>query len=120
AFPSMHEQHDADETRASDIRYYRESALARRLTTQATDRARRARREAAVLLPLVAGIVLLWRYREDLFGTDVPVRVAAAIALAIVGWRFARDLGRAVAPRLLARSDPGTAATAGFLFQLLT
>ena len=116
----MHEPPDEDQTRVSDIRYYRESALARRLTVQASERARRARREAAVLLPLVAGIVLVWHYREDLFGTDVPVRVAAAIALAIVGWRFARDIGRAVAPRLLRSSDPGTAATAGFMFQLLT
>jgi small conductance mechanosensitive channel len=112
------ERHDA--TRASDISYYRQSALARRLTEQATERAKRAQREAIVLVPLVAAIVLLWVYREDLFGTDVPVRIIAAILLAGVGWRFARDLGRAMGPRLLARFDAGTASTVGFLVQLIT
>ena len=109
-----------DPTRASDIRYYRESALARRLTMQATARARRARREALFLVPLVAGLILLWEFREDLFGSDVPVRVATALLLAIVGWRLARDLGRALGPRLLRRFDPGTASTVSFLVQIMT
>jgi small-conductance mechanosensitive channel len=109
-----------DTTRASDIRYYRESALARRLTAQAAARARRAQREALLLVPLVAALILLWEFREDLFGTDVPVRIATAILLAVVGWRFARDLGRAMGPRLLKRFDPGTASTVSFLVQLVT
>ena len=108
-----------DATGASDIRYYRESALGT-LTAQAAARARRARREALVLLPLVAGIILLWHFREDLFGTDTPVRIAAAVLLAVVGWRLARDLGRALGPRLLSRADPGTASTVAFLVQLVT
>jgi small-conductance mechanosensitive channel len=116
----MQRSTEEDQTRVSDIRYYRESALARRLTEQAAKRAARARREAIVLLPLVASIVVLWRFREDLFGTDVPVRIAAAIALAVIGWRFARDLGRAMGPRLLRRFDPGTASTVCFLVQLIT
>jgi small conductance mechanosensitive channel len=107
-----------DATRESDIRYYRESAIARRLTAQAGAQARRAQREALVMLPVVVGIFLLWHFREDLFGSDTPVRVATAILLAVVGWRFARDLGRALGPRLLARTDPGTAAAIGFLVQL--
>jgi small conductance mechanosensitive channel len=110
---------DDDPTRVSDISYYSQSALARVLSAQAAERARRAQREAIVLVPLVVGIVLLWVYREDLFGTDVPVRIAAALLLAAVGWRFARDLGRALGPRLLARFDPGTASTVGFLVQLV-
>jgi small-conductance mechanosensitive channel len=109
-----------DPTRATDIRYYRDSALARRLTVQATARARRARREALVLLPAVAAVILLWHFREDLFGTDVPARVVAAVLLGVIGWRFARDLGSAIGPRLLARTDPGTASTIGFLVQLAT
>ena len=60
-----------------------------------------------LLLPVVVGLILLWKYREELFGTDVPVRIATALLLATVGWRFARDLGRAVGPRLLRRFDPG-------------
>jgi small conductance mechanosensitive channel len=114
------EARDKDATRLSDIRYYRDSALARRLTAQAAERARRARREAIVLLPLVGAVVAMWAFREDLFGTDVPVRIAAALLLAAIGWRFARDLGRAMGPRLLARFDPGTASTIGFLVQLVT
>jgi small conductance mechanosensitive channel len=117
---ALEERPQEDPTRASDIRYYRESALARRLTAQAAARGRRARREALVLLPLVAGILVLWHFREDLFGTDTPVRIAAALLLAVVGWRFARDLGRAIGPRLLSRADRGTASTIAFAVQLVT
>jgi small conductance mechanosensitive channel len=109
-----------DATGASDIRYYRESALGRRLTAQAAAQAERARREAIVLLPMVALVLVLWHFREDLFNTDVPVRVAAALLLAAIGWRFARALGRAMGSRLLARFDPGTASTVGFLVQITT
>jgi small conductance mechanosensitive channel len=111
---------EPDPTGAADIRYYQHSAFARLLTAEATRRARRARREAIALIPVVAGVVLLWIYREDIFGTDTPVRIAAAILLAAVGWRFARDLGRSFGPRLLERFDPGTAATLSFLVQLVT
>jgi small conductance mechanosensitive channel len=110
---------ERDPTGVSDIRYYRDSIPAR-LTAQAADKARRARREAVVLIPIVVGIVVLWSHREDVFGADVPVRIAAALLLAAIGWRFARDVGRAMGPRLLARFEPGTASTIGFLVQLLT
>jgi small conductance mechanosensitive channel len=109
-----------DPTGLHDISYYRQSALAQRVTAEAARRARNARREALLLLPVVAGLILLWKYREELFGTDVPVRIATALLLATVGWRFARDVGRAVGPRLLRRSDPGTASTVSFLIQLIT
>jgi small conductance mechanosensitive channel len=109
-----------DPTRVSDISYYRDSAVSKLLASQAAERARRARREALVLLPLVAVVIVLWALREELFGTDVPVRIAAAVLLAVIGWRFARDIGRALGPRLLARSDPGTASTVAFIVQLLT
>jgi small conductance mechanosensitive channel len=111
---------DPDPTSASDIKYYQHSAFARLLTAEATRRASRARREAIALIPVVAGVVLIWIYREDIFGTDTPVRVAVAILLAAVGWRFARDLGQALGPRLLSRFDPGTASTISFLVQLVT
>ncbi len=111
---------EADPTSASDIRYYQHSAFARVLTAEATRRARRARREAIALIPIVIGVFLLWKYREDIFGTDTPVRIAAAILLAAVGWRFARDIGRSLGPRLLSRFDPGTASAVSFLVQLTT
>jgi len=118
AQPAPTEQ--ADPTRASDIRYYQPSAFASLLTAEAARRARRARREAIALIPVVAGTVLLWIYREDIFGTDTPVRIAVAILLAAIGWRFARDIGRVMGPRLLGRFDSGTASTISFLVQLVT
>jgi small-conductance mechanosensitive channel len=116
----MHDQPDQDKTRVSDISYYRDSPIARLLATQAAEQARRARRDAILLLPLVVGVFLLWKFREDLFGTDVPVRIITAILVAAIGWRFARDLGRALGPRLLRRFDAGAAATIGFFVQLGT
>jgi small conductance mechanosensitive channel len=110
------DQHDP--TRASDISYYQHSAFARVLTAEATRRARRARREALALIPVVVGVLLLWKYREDIFGTDTPVRIAVAILIAAIGWRIARDIGSSLGPRLLSRFDPGTATTISFLVQL--
>jgi small conductance mechanosensitive channel len=109
-----------DPTSERDIHYYQHSAFARVLTTEATRRAKRARREAIALTPVVAGVVALWIYREDIFGTDTPVRIAAAILLAAIGWRFARDVGASFGPRLLGRFDAGTASTVSFLVQLVT
>lgn len=82
--------------------------------------ARRARREALVLVPLLVGVLLLYAYRRSLFGIDVPVRAATVVALVILGWAFARDVGRAAAPALFRRLDPGTAGTVGFLIRLVT
>jgi small conductance mechanosensitive channel len=84
--------------------------------------ARRARRQAAVLLPALAGILVVYSYRQDIFGAefDFPVRILTVIALVILGWAFARDVGRAVGPALFRRMDPATAGTAGFLLRLLT
>src|SRR5436190_3031682 len=94
---------EPDPTRASDISYYQQSAIGRLLTVDAARRARQAQREAIALIPVVAAVVLLWVYREDIFGTDTPIRIAAAVLLAAIGWRFARDIGRWLGPRLLSR-----------------
>jgi len=110
----------ADPARFTDVSYYRQSALGRLVTAEATQRAKEARREALLLLPLIAGVLALWHYREDLFDSDVPVRIVTAFLLAVIGWRLARDVGRAIGPRLLRRFDPGTAATVSFLVQLVS
>jgi small conductance mechanosensitive channel len=109
-----------DRTRMSDISFYRQSALGRLMTVEAARRARDARREALLMLVLGLAVTGLYIWRDELFGTDVPVRVVAALLLATIGWRFARDIGRAMGPRLMRRFDPGTAATVSFLLQLLT
>ena len=94
---------------------WQEVGLARQLNA---GRIKRARIEALVLLPLIAGTVVLFLFREELFGIDRPVRLIAAVALLMLGYRLARDIGRALGPALFRRMDPGTAGTTGFLIRL--
>jgi len=87
---------------------------------------RRAQREAAVLVPLLVGVLVLYFYRRQLLGVgpkspwDTPVRIGAVIALVALGWTFARDVGRAAAPTFFRRMDPATAGTVGFLIRFGT
>jgi small-conductance mechanosensitive channel len=96
---------------------WQQAGLARQVSQLA---ARRARRHAAVLLTLLAGVLVVYHYRVALFRLDLPVRIVAAIVLVVVGWAFARDFGRAAGPLLFRRMDPGTAGTVGFLLRLAT
>jgi small conductance mechanosensitive channel len=98
---------------------WEEVGLARQLGQRA---ARRARRQALVLLPLLAGVLVLYDHRDELFGRglDTPVRIGTALVLVILGWAFARDVGEAVGPDLFRRMAPGTAGTVGFLLRLAT
>ena len=91
---------------------------ARSLTLQTAQRARRAKWELMLLVPMFALILLAYLERERIFGVDRPIRLAAAVAMVILGWALARDLGRFTAPALFKRMDPGTAGTAGFLMRL--
>lgn len=91
--------------------------LSRQLRQQA---AKRAQRQALVLLPLLGGVLVVYAYRRQLFHVDLPVRIGTVVALVILGWAFARDAGRAVGPQLFRRLDPGTAGTVGFLIRLVT
>jgi small conductance mechanosensitive channel len=90
------------------------------LRAQAIQAGRRARRQLLVLVPLLAAIVVVYAFRKELFGTDKPVRLATAAALVVIGWAFARNLGRALQPRLMRRLDPGAAGVAGFMVRLFT
>src|SRR3954454_7114522 len=83
------------------------------------ERAAAARRRVLLLLPLVVGVVLVNKYRIQLFGLDEPVRLECAIALVGLGAWFARDFGRAVGPMMTKRVDPGTAGTIGFIVRLV-
>lgn len=98
---------------------WEEVGLSRQIGEQS---ARRARRQAAVLLPALAGILVVYSYRQEIFGSDFDfvVRIITVIALVILGWAFARDVGRAVGPAMFRRMDPATAGTVGFLLRLLT
>src|SRR4051812_36274435 len=92
---------------------------ARTLTVQTAQRARRAKWELAVILPLFALTIFAYLEREEIFGLDAPVRVMAAIVMVVLGWALARDLGRFSAPALFRRLDPATAGTIGFLIRLV-
>ena len=94
---------------------WREAGLARQLSPGAI---RRARIQVAVTAPLFAAILVLYGQRERLFGADTPVRVATVVALLMLGWTIARDLGKALGPALFRRMDPATAGTVGFLIRL--
>ncbi|HWH94655.1 MAG TPA: mechanosensitive ion channel domain-containing protein [Baekduia sp.] len=96
---------------------WREVGLARQLSSRAV---KRARIQSLVLLPMIAGVLILYSNRERVFGVDEPVRIATVLALVALGWQFARDLGRAAGPTLFRRLDPGTAGTVGFLVRFFT
>ncbi len=104
---------------ARQLRAQATSPIARQLRVQAVQRARRARWQALVLMPLLGGVIWAYSQRRELFGVDLPVRLASAIALVILGWAFARALGRALGPSLFRRMDGGTAGTVGFLIRLV-
>jgi len=95
------------------------AARARSLTVQTAQRAKKAKVELLVIIPLIAATVFAYLRREQLFGADTPVRVAAAVAMVTLGWALARDIGRFLAPALFRRMDPATAGTVSFLISLL-
>src|SRR4051794_40539305 len=94
------------------------SSLSAAAGRQLRENAHKARREAALMVPLTVGVLLLYHYRESLFGVDVPIRVICAIAFIALGWWLARDIGRAVSPTLFHRLEPSTAGTVSFLIRL--
>jgi small conductance mechanosensitive channel len=94
---------------------WRDVGLARQLNRQ---RLRRARIQVLVFAPLLAGVLFVYSHRRGLLGTDAPVRAATVIALLMLGWAIARDVGRLMGPTLFRRMDPATAGTVGFLVRL--
>jgi small conductance mechanosensitive channel len=97
---------------------WREAGLARQLSVRAV---KRARIQAIVLMPLLVGILIVYGYRDELFGHGYQTLVQAvtAVVLIALGWQIARDVGRSIGPTLFRRLDPGTAGTVGFLIRLL-
>ena len=95
--------------------YWREAGLDAQVDPGET---RRARRDAILIVPLIVAVLVLYGYRRDLFGNDIAVRVVAVLILVVLGWAFARAIGRAARPWLFRRLDPGTAGTVGFLIRL--
>ena len=98
---------------------WQQAGLAAQLRQEAAQQAKRARRELVVLLPLFAGVIVLYSYRDDIKGYSLHIRIAAVILLIVLGWVVARALGRALGPLLFRRMDPATAGTVGFLVRLV-
>ena len=73
------------------------------------------------MVPLLIGILVVYGYRDELFGPayETPVQIATTVVLIVLGWQIARDVGRALGPTLFRRLDPGTAGTVGFLIRLV-
>ena len=91
---------------------WRDVGLARQLSRRAV---KRARIQSLVLLPVLVGVLVVYGYRDKLFGPayDTPARIVTFLVLISLGWQFARDIGRALGPTLFRRMDPGTAGTVG-------
>ena len=83
---------------------------------------RRARTRAIVELPVLAAVIAAYALRKHLFGTsaDTTVRIVVVLAIVILGWTIARDIGRAAAPTFFRRLDPAMAGTVGFLIRFAT
>jgi len=83
--------------------------------------ARRARREAFVLLILIVGVLVAFAERSSILpDAGKPLRYVTAAVLALLGWLLARTIARGMAPALFRRMEPGTAGTTGFLIRLAT
>lgn len=94
---------------------------------------RRARFQALLLVPLFIGVVVLYEYLDGLpelqsggknpgklAWLHTPLQIVAVVALLILGWAIARDLGRAFGPALFRRMEPAVAGTVGFVIRLAT
>jgi small conductance mechanosensitive channel len=107
-------------TREFTIRQTARRIPAAALRGRAADAARRARRQLALLVPLLAGLLLAYVNRRELLGVDEPVRIGVAAILILLGAAVARNVGRLMQPWLERRLEPGTAGVTGFIVQLLT
>src|SRR5215211_142055 len=95
------------------------SRLRQNLRERAADRARGARRQVLLLLPLLAAVALGYNYRAALFGIDKPIRFLSVLAFVILGWALVRDMGRAAGPFLYKRLSPPTAGIVDFVIRLI-
>jgi small-conductance mechanosensitive channel len=115
---------------------WEEVGLAQKVNAHAVSK---ARRQAVVLVVLLAGALTLNAVFGHYVATVVHlnkaaqrytvtyvhhertwVHILAALAIAVLGWAFARDVGQAAAPTFFRRMDPSTGGTVGFVLRLAT
>ncbi|MEZ5073890.1 MAG: mechanosensitive ion channel family protein [Solirubrobacterales bacterium] len=83
--------------------------------------ARKARREAIMLLILIVGVIVVFTQRDTLLpDAGKGLRYVTAVIIALLGWLLARTLSQSFQPALFRRLEPGTAGTVGFLIRLGT
>jgi small conductance mechanosensitive channel len=99
---------------------WQQAGLAAQLRQEAAERAKAARRQLLILVPLLVGVIVLYAYRDEIKGYSIHIRIAAVALVLILGYGVARALGRALGPTLFRRMDPATAGTVGFLVRLVT
>lgn len=76
--------------------------------------------ELLLLSGLIVATLVLFGHRQELLpGSDLAARVVTMLVMIILGWLFARALGRGLAPMMLRRLDPASAGTLGFLLRLV-
>ena len=109
----------ARKTKHPDAETLWRSPRARQLTARTAQAARRARLHLLVLIPAMVAIIFAFQHRQELFGTDLPVRVGTAVAILVLGFWLARDIGRSAEPWLYRRMDQATAGTVSFLIRLI-
>lgn len=102
-----------------DVEAVWRSPRAFNLSPRTVEAARRARLQLLILLPALGAIFFVFQNRQELFGTDTPVRVGTAAAILVLGFWLARDIGRSAEPLLYRRMDRATAGTASFLIRLV-
>src|SRR6476469_6613084 len=98
--PSHQEKaHAVRDLFATRSRSWREAGLARQLSRRAV---KRARIQVFVLLPLLVGVLAFYDERHRVLDRtwDTPVQIATAVALLILGWQIALDVGRSLGPAL--------------------
>ncbi len=83
--------------------------------------ARKAGREAIVLLILIVGVIIAFDHRDSLLpDAGRELRYITAAIIAVLGWLLARTAAQSLQPALFRRLEPGTAGTVGFLIRLGT
>ncbi len=84
-------------------------------------KAQRAKGGALIFAALIALVLFLFSQRDTLSSDlQTPIRIVTVVLLVVLGWGFARSLGRGLAPMLFRRLEPSTAGTVGFLIRLVT
>ena len=84
---------------------------------RAAKRARIARVQLAVIVPLLAGIFVARHYAHQP-GAQMPIRIATVALVVILGYLLARSLAGSLQPLMARRLDEGSVGTVDFLVRL--